>query len=67
MWSAYHHSCYQGFHLRNNVKEFALVADAAMISSEDVNQLKENHINDTVDAILGNIPAQLLDDIDETI
>ena len=38
-----------------------------MISSEDVNQLKENHINDTVGAILGNIPAELLDDIDETI
>ena len=38
-----------------------------MISSEDINQLKENHINDTVDAILGNILAELLDDIDETI
>ena len=52
---------------RNSVKEFTLVADAAMISTENVKQLKENHINYFVGARLANIPAELLDDIDKTI
>lgn len=49
------------------VKEFAVVADAAMISTENVKQLKENHIDYIVGVRLGNIPAELLDDIDKTI
>ena len=52
---------------RNNVKEFTLVADATMISTENVKQLKENHINYFVGARLGNNPAELLDNIDKTI
>ena len=52
---------------RNSVKEFTVVADAAMISTENVKQLKENHINYIVGARLGNIPEELLDNIDKTI
>ncbi len=50
---------------RNNVQEFTVVADAAMISSENVRQLSKNKINYIVGARLGNIPADLLDTIDK--
>ena len=49
------------------VKDFTVVADAAMISSENVRQLKENNINYIVGARLGNISAALIDTIDERI
>ena len=52
---------------RNSVKEFTIVADAAMISAENVRQLKENRINYIVGARLGDIPAEFLDSIDQTI
>ena len=52
---------------RNSVKEFTVVADAAMISTENVKQLKENHINYIVGSRLGNILAEILDYIDKTI
>ena len=52
---------------RTSVKEITVVADAAMISTENVKQLNENHINYIVGARLGTIPEELLDDIDKTI
>ena len=52
---------------RNRVKEFTVVADAAMISSENIQQLTQNNINYIVGARLGNIPAALLETIDKTI
>ena len=52
---------------RNKVKEFTVVADAAMISTENVRQLTENSINYIVGARLGNIPVKLLKTIDKSI
>ncbi len=52
---------------RNGVKEFTVVADAAMISSENIRQLTQNNINYIVGARLGNITAALLETIDSTI
>ena len=45
---------------QNNMKNFTEVADAAMISSENVKQLNQNSINYIVGARLGNIPSALL-------
>lgn len=52
---------------RNGVKDFTVVADAAMISTENVQQLTKNNINYIVGARLGNIPAALLETIDKNI
>lgn len=52
---------------KNEVKNFTVVADAAMISTENVKQLNANHINYIVGARLGNISADLLKIIDEKI
>ncbi len=52
---------------RNRVKEFTVVADAAMISSENIQQLTQNNINYIVGARLGNIPVVLLETIDKSI
>lgn len=52
---------------RNKVKAFTVVADAAMISTENVKQLRANNINYIVGARLGNIPAALLETIDKNI
>ena len=51
----------------NKVKEFRVVADAAMISKENVKQLIQNNINYIVGARLGNIPLGLLENIDKNI
>lgn len=51
----------------NKVKEFTVVADAAMISIENVKQLIQNNINYIVGARLGNIPSVLLENIDKNI
>lgn len=51
----------------NSVKEFTVVADAAMISSENIRQLTQNNINYIVGARLGNIPSELLGRIDKAI
>lgn len=50
---------------RNKVKEFTVVADAAMISSENITQLTQNNINYIVGARLGNISTDLLKIIDK--
>lgn len=52
---------------RNKVRAFTVVADAAMISTENVKQLRENDINYIVGARLGNIPVALLETIDKSI
>lgn len=52
---------------RNKVKDFTVVADAAMISSENVKQLTQNRINYIVGARLGNMQAALLDLIDKEL
>jgi len=52
---------------RNKVRAFTVVADAAMISAENVKQLRANDINYIVGARLGNIPAVLLETIDKSI
>lgn len=53
----------KGFIKKNQVKEFTVVADAAMISAENVKQLLENQINYIVGARLGNISEELLQKI----
>ena len=52
---------------RNNVQTFTIVADAAMISTENVKALKTQEINYIVGARLGNISFNLLDKIDKSI
>ena len=51
----------------HKVKEFTVVADAAMISAENILALKDNSINYIVGARLGNIPNDLVTDIDKSI
>ena len=52
---------------KNRVKEFTVVADAAMISMDNINELTDNNINYIVGARLGNISAELLEAIDKNI
>jgi hypothetical protein len=57
----------RGFIDKNKVKNFTVVADAAMISTENVQALKESDINYIVGARLGNLPNDLVEVIDTTI
>lgn len=52
---------------RNKVKAFTVVADAAMISSENIAQLSGNDINYIVGARMGNLSGELLNTIDKQI
>jgi len=52
---------------KNKVKEFTVVADAAMISAENIRALKENRINYIVGARLGNLSNDLIAEIDKNI
>lgn len=52
---------------RNNIKEFTVVADAAMISLENITQLKKDNINYIVGARMGNLSIKLLEIIDTQI
>lgn len=52
---------------KNEVKNFTVVADAAMISSENVKSLTQNKINYIVGARLGNVSTDLLRTIDQKI
>ena len=52
---------------KNKIENFTIVADAAMISSENILNLIDNKINYIVGARLGNISNKLLDEIDKTI
>lgn len=57
----------QNFISKNKVKDFTVVADAAMISTENVRRLTQNNINYIVGARLGNISAPELETIDKNI
>lgn len=52
---------------RTQVKEFTVVADAGMISVDNIRELTKNNINYIVGARLGNISAKLLETIDNNI
>lgn len=52
---------------RNQVKEFTVVADAAMISADNIRELTRNNINYIVGARLGNISDEFLETIDKNI
>ena len=56
-----------GFIEKNQVKEFTVVADAAMISRENIRQLTDSKINYIVGARIGNISSNLVREIDENI
>lgn len=56
----------KNFIARNQVKEFTVVADAAMISTENIKQLSRQNINYIVGARLGNISAELLEAVDKS-
>ena len=57
----------QNFIKNNAVKDLTVVADAAMISTENVKQLVLNKINYIVGARLGNISTSMLSTIDKRI
>jgi transposase len=57
----------KNFIQKNQVKDFTVVADAAMISSDNIKQLIQNQINYIVGARLGNIAPQLLNTIDKEL
>lgn len=57
----------KNFILKNKVKAFTVVADAAMISTDNVEALIENKIDYIVGARLGNLSNQLITKIDKTI
>jgi len=52
---------------KNGVKEFTVVADAAMISAENIQELNKNNINYIVGARLGNLSSDLISRIDRSI
>lgn len=57
----------QDFIGRNKIKAFTVVADAAMISSENISQLNQKEINYIVGARMGNLSIQLLETVDKQI
>lgn len=57
----------KGFIKKNEVKEFTIVADAAMISTDNIRELVQNKINYIVGARLGNVSVELLETIDKNI
>ena len=52
---------------KHAVKEFTVVADAAMISTTNIQELLSNNINYIVGAKLGNLSNELIDRIDRSI
>lgn len=52
---------------KNKVKAFTVVADAAMISAENIETLKEKGVNYIVGARLGNVSNELVAEIDRSI
>jgi len=52
---------------KHKVRHFTVVADAAMVSTTNIALLQEAGIHYIVGARLGNIPAQLLDNIDRSL
>ncbi len=52
---------------KNNVQNFTVVADAAMISSENIAQLNHHKVNYIVGARMGNLSVELLERVDKQI
>ena len=57
----------KAFIRKHKVRHFTVVADAAMISTTNIAALRQASIHYIVGARLGNIPAQLLDSIDQSL
>ena len=57
----------KNFITKNKVKAFTVVADAAMISTENIEALRKDGINYIVGARLGNLPGEMVDEIDKSI
>lgn len=57
----------RNFILKNHVKKFTVIADAAMISAQNIKQLNQNNINYIVGARLGNISNELFEKIDSNL
>ncbi|MFC3562175.1 IS1634 family transposase [Pedobacter jamesrossensis] len=55
------------FITKHNIKKFTIVADAAMISSANVKELREQNINYIVGARLGNISVDLFKKIQQSL
>ncbi len=53
------------FKKKNNVKKITVIADAAMISLENIKNLKKLKINYIVGARLGNIESKTLEEVDK--
>jgi transposase len=53
----------KSFIRKNNVKSFTVVADAAMISSDNINELRAEGIHYIVGARLGNLPQSIFEKI----
>lgn len=52
---------------KNHIHNFTVVADAAMISTDNTRDLLQNKINYIVGARLGNLSVEMIDTIDKTI
>ena len=57
----------KNFIRKNKVKAFTVVADAAMVSTENIVALRENGINYIVGARLGNLAGEVIAEIDKGI
>ena len=51
----------------NKVNYFTIIADAAMISTANIEELQKNKIHYIVGARLGNLPSDIIDTIDKSI
>ena len=52
---------------KHQVKNFIVIADAAMISEANVKELRKNKIHYIVGARMGNLPAELINTVDKSI
>lgn len=57
----------KAFIQKNKVKQFTVVADAAMISADNIKELKAGGIHYIVGARLGNLPLSIFEQIDAKI
>jgi transposase len=57
----------KAFITKNHVYSFTVVADAAMISSDNIKELKSHDIHYIVGARLGNLPQAVFDELDAKI
>jgi len=57
----------RAFIQKHSVKSFTVVADAAMISQANIEELVKNDVNYIVGARLGNLPNEMIEQIDRQI